>query len=62
MCKELEQELDKGRAHAKALVQHMEDMGGSGHAVMPVSHVTADGRLQEWTVTVALKSSFKEPK
>lgn len=61
MCAELEQELERGRASAKAIVAHMEAMGGAGRATMPVSHVTADGRLQEWTVTVELKAAFAPP-
>lgn len=55
MCKELEEELERGANAAKQLVAHMENMGGACHTTVPVYHVARDGRLQQWVVTVELK-------
>lgn len=57
MCSsELEDELKRGQDAAKAIVQHMEDMGCASHCVFPVTHVYADGRMAEWKVTVELSA------
>ena len=57
MCKELDEELARGRDTAKQLITHMEAMGGAGKAMIPVHYITANGQLQEWLITVELKGS-----
>ena len=56
MCRDTNEEQQRGHALAQALVTHMEAMGGAALAVIPLSHVDRSGRLQEWEVTVKLLS------
>jgi hypothetical protein len=60
MDEDLKQELERGHQAAKAIVQHMEDMGGASWCEFPVSHVDRNGNLQEWKVTAEIVSVIKE--
>lgn len=59
MCKELDEELQRGQDAAIALVEHLEHMGGACKLEMPLSHVDHHGRLHEWKITVELVSQLE---
>jgi len=59
VCKELDDELEAGKAAAIAVVEHLGRMGNAQMAKIPVSFVDGYGNLEEWEVSAKLISCLK---